>query len=97
MGRATNWILSSLVLTRIRMSCLPLSCARLTALCGGSASKHMNDNWVQIFEEQRQRNTELPASNMGLIERHSRHINPATQKDIVLKSSRGRQPSDDMK
>jgi hypothetical protein len=36
-----------------------------------SASKHMNDNWVQILQEQRQRNPELPARNMDLVERHS--------------------------
>jgi hypothetical protein len=39
-----------------------------------SASKHMNDNRVQILQEQRQRNTELPARNVGLVERHSRNI-----------------------
>jgi hypothetical protein len=34
----------------------------------------MNDNRVQILQEQRQRNTELPARNVGLVERHSRNI-----------------------
>jgi hypothetical protein len=34
----------------------------------------MNDNRIQILQEQRQRNTELPARNMGLVERHIRNI-----------------------
>jgi len=34
----------------------------------------MNDNRVQILQKQRQRNTELPARNVGLVERHSRNM-----------------------